>query len=126
MAPIVFISHSRVRDGMLDGLRTFIESGAPTLKASKPRTLAFLPYLSEDGAELAIVHVFADADAFTEHLDGVAERSSAADEFIEGFAYEIYGEPSGPVLAMLSAGAAAAGASLRHDPNALAGFLRTG
>ena len=126
MPPIVFISHSRVRDGMLDGLRAFVERGAPALQAAKPRTLAFLPYLSEDEAELAIAHVFADAESFTEHLEGVAARSSAAGEFIETVGYEVYGEPTGQVLDMLRAGAAAVGASVDVHPTALAGFLRAG
>lgn len=121
---IVFISHSRVRGGMLEGLRDFTTAGAPALEADKPLTLAFLPYLNAHGTELAIVHVFADAHAFDVHLEGVMERSAAAAEFIETLGYEIYGRPSPPVVEMLRAGAARSGVTFRHDPDALAGFLR--
>lgn len=124
--PIVFISRSRVRDGKLDQLRGFLADGAPTLQAAKPLTVAFLPYLSEDRRELAIVHLFADADALAAHLEGVAERSSAADEFIETLGYEIYGRPSEPVLGMMRAAAARTGVPLRLDPEYLTGFLRAG
>ena len=123
---IVFISHSRVRDGKLDGLREFIAAGAPMLEDLKPLTLAFLPYLSEDGRELAIVHVFADADAFDAHLEGVAERSGTADEFIKAIRYEIYGRPSDEALAMMRGAAERAGVPLRVDPDSLSGFLRAG
>lgn len=122
--PIVFISHSRVRDGKLDGLRGYLALGAPALEADKPLTLAFLPYLNADQTELAIVHVFADAHALDVHVEGVMERSAAADEFIETLGYEIYGRPSPEVTEMLSEGAARAGVSFRHDPDALSGFLR--
>jgi hypothetical protein len=90
--PIVFISHSRVRDGRLGDLREFLASGGPRLEADKPKTLAFLPYLSDDGTELAIVHLFADAASFTLHLEGIAERSAAADAFIETLGFDIYGD----------------------------------
>lgn len=121
---IVFISHSHVREGRLEGLRDFLAAGAPALEADKPLTLAFLPYLNADGSELAIVHVFADAHGFDVHLEGVMERSAAAEAFIETLGYEIYGQPSPPVVEMLRAGAARSGLSFRHDPDALAGFLR--
>ena len=124
--PIVFISRSRVRDGKLDGLRAFLAEGAPMLQADKPLTLAFLPYLSDDATELAIVHVFADAHAFDVHLEGVMERSSAAEEFIETIGYEIYGRPSAPVLEMMRGAAGRAGVALRLDPDVLPGFLRAG
>lgn len=121
---IVFISHSRVRDGKVDGLRGFLAAGAPALEADKPLTLAFLPYLNEDQTEVAIVHVFADAHAFDVHVEGVMQRSAAADEFIETLGYEIYGRPSPPIVEMLRASAARSGVSFRHDADALAGFLR--
>jgi hypothetical protein len=121
---IVFISHSRVREGKLEGLREFLAAGSPALEADKPLTLAFLPYLNEDRTEVAIVHAFADAHAFDVHLEGVMERSAAADEFIETIGYEIYGRPNPTVTEMVRAGAARSGVSFRQDPDALSGFLR--
>ena len=121
---IVFISHSRVRGGMLEGLRDFTTAGAPALEADKPLTLAFLPYLNAHGTELAIVHVFAVAPGVDVLLEGFMERSAAASVFFETLGYEIYGRPSPPVVEMLRAGAARSGVTFRHDPDALAGFLR--
>jgi len=122
--PIVFISHSRVKAGSLEGLRDFLATGAPLLQTDKPRTLAFLPYLNEDGTELSIVHLFADSESFAIHLDGVAERSAAADAFIETTGFEIYGRPSDGVLEAMRQAAAQSGVSLRLEHESLAGFLR--
>jgi len=122
--PIVFISHSRVRGGRLEALRTFLAAGAPQLRADKPRTLAFLPYLSDDDTELAIVHLFADAESFAIHLEGVAERSAAAADFFETIGFEIYGDPGADVLGAMRQAAAASGVPLRHAPELLTGYLR--
>ena len=62
--PIVFISHSRIRAGHLDGLRSFLTVGVPALEAAKPRTLGFLAYVDEASMTLTIVHLFANAAGF--------------------------------------------------------------
>jgi hypothetical protein len=122
--PIVFISHSRVREGRLDDLREFTATGAPRLKADKPRTLAFLPYLSDDGTELAIIHLFADAESFAVHLEGVPERSAVAAALIETIGFEIYGDPGPEVLGAMRRSASASGVPLRQEPELLTGYLR--
>ena len=81
--PIVFISHSTVKDGKLEDLKDFLRAGATVLEDEKPGTVAFLAYANEEGSQLSIVHVFPDADAMDLHLQGVDERAGAADEFIE-------------------------------------------
>jgi quinol monooxygenase YgiN len=123
MAPIVFVSRSRVKEGQLEGLRGFLAEGGRALEREKPRTLAFLPYLDEDGATLTIVHVFADAEAMDLHLAGAGERSTAAYEFIETEAIEVYGAPSAGVLDAMR-GMTTTGARFVHVPEALEGFLR--
>jgi hypothetical protein len=122
--PIVFISHSRVRDGQLSGLKRFMAEGTGALEADKPRTLAFLAYLDEAQSELTIVHAFADAASMDAHMEGVAERSAAAYEFIESRGFEIYGRPTEGVLEMMGGAAARAGIELKVHPHFAAGFLR--
>jgi hypothetical protein len=121
--PIVFISHSAIKDGMVEGFRAFITRGAPMLEADKPGTVAFLAYLDEDGAEASIVHVFPDAEAMTAHLEGVHERSDEADAFIETRAYEIYGSPDDAVLGMMRAFAEGSGVPLEVRPDHVGGYL---
>ena len=121
--PIVFISHSAIRDGALDGFRGFIGAGSKVLEADKPGTVAFLVYLNEQGTQASIVHVFPDADAMTAHLQGVQERSDEADAFIRTTAYEIYGAPNGDVLRMMRAFAERSGVPLEVHPEHVGGYL---
>ena len=122
--PIVFISHSAIKDGQLEAFRAFIRTGAEALEADKPGTVVFLAYLDEDASEVSIVHVFPDADAMNAHLQGVEERSTAADAFIETKAYEIYGSPDEPVLQRMRAFAEGSGVPLTVRPEHVGGYVR--
>jgi hypothetical protein len=121
--PIVFISHNRVRDGKLDDFRRFFRAGAGAIERDKPGTITFLAYADEDGDLVDIVHVFPDADAMDRHLEGARERSSAADEFIEGTGVDIYGAPSDAALSMMHAFATDS-APLRVRAELVGGYLR--
>ena len=123
-SPIVFISHSRVREGQLSGLKRFMAEGTKLLDAAKPRTLVFLAYLDETESELTIVHAFADAESMDAHMEGVVARSAAASEFIESRGFEIYGRPSEPVRQMMAGAAVQAGTDLKMHPKLVGGFLR--
>ena len=121
--PIVFISHSAIKDGQGEGFRAFIRSGAPVLEADKPGTVAFLAYLDEDTSQTSIVHVFPSADAMMAHLEGVQERSEEADAFIRTTAYEIYGSPDAQVVQMMRAFADRSGVPLTLHPEYVGGYL---
>ena len=43
--PIVFISHFKVKEGKLEGLKQHAKMMMELIKAEKPGTLAFLQYL---------------------------------------------------------------------------------
>jgi hypothetical protein len=123
-APVAFVSHFRVKEGMLEPCRRYMEEGSRMLEADKPRTSVFLPFLSEDGTELSIVHVFADADAMDVHVEGAGERAQQAYEFVEPTGWEIYGRPSEAVSETMRQGAEAAGVPVTFQPESVAGFLR--
>lgn len=122
--PIVFISHFLVKEGKLDGLKQLSQEAAKRLEAEKPRTLVFLAYLSDGGTQVSFVHVVADAESMDLHVQGVAERSGAAYEYLELEGFEIYGTPSSGVLEMMRQEATSAGVTLSVQPDHLAGFLR--
>jgi hypothetical protein len=122
--PIVFISHFSIKDGMLDAYKAYMRDQTPRLEADKPRTLVFLAYHSEDGTQLTIVHAFADAEAMDLHVEGAAERSKAAYEYLVPAGWEIYGTPSESVIATMRQAATAAGIPLSLHPAFTAGFLR--
>ena len=98
--PIVFISHFKVKEGKLEGLKQHAQMMIEHIKAEKPGTVAFLQYLNEEGTELSVIHVFPDAVSFDRHGEGVAERAKSAFEFIELTRREIYGVPSEQGLAI--------------------------
>jgi hypothetical protein len=125
--PIVFISHSAIKQGQLDGLRAFLRTGAKALDREKPGTVAFLAYLDESSESLSIVHVFPSAEAMTAHLEGVEQRSQEADAFIDTIGYEIYGSPDERVLEMMRAFAkSSGGVPLEVHPEPAGGYLRLG
>ena len=121
--PIVFISHNRVKPGRLDDVHELSRSVFRQIETEKPRTAAFLGYLSADETEVSFIHVFADADAFARHLEGADERSAAAYEFIEPLSVEIYGDAGDALLGMFRQ-MAEAGIPLTIQPGQLGGFLR--
>jgi hypothetical protein len=121
--PIVFISRFRVRTGKLDALKEFLREGAERLREEKPRTLAFLPYLGEDGTSLTILHLFADAESMDLHVEGAEERSKEAYEFIEPQGSEIFGLPSNGVVQMFRE-AATSGVPASFQTEYLDGFFR--
>lgn len=122
--PIVFISHFRVKDGMLETYKDLVRTVTPQLQAEKPRTLAYLFYLSPSGSEATIVHVFPDAESMDLHAKGSEERSRVAFEFLVPQGWEIYGTPSKAVHDQLRQAASASGVTLTVQPDYFDGFLR--
>jgi quinol monooxygenase YgiN len=122
--PIVFISHFRVKEGMLDGFRDAFHAMTAHLEADMPRTLLYVAYADESGAQATIVHVFPDADAMDLHFRGAEERSRVAYQFIEPSGWEIYGPAGAAAIEMMRGEAAAAGVPLRIEVGGIAGFVR--
>jgi len=122
--PVMFISHFRIKEGMLHAVRELQGVVTPQLEADKPRTLAFLAYLSEDASQIAFVHLFADADSMDAHFGGAQERAKTAYQFVEPKGWDIYGSPSSQALETLRKAAASAGVGLNVQPIFMAGFLR--
>lgn len=123
--PIVFISHNAVQEGKLGAFRDAFAGVAKALDAEKPGTVVYLAFAEEDGSEVSVVHVFPDADAMDQHLQGVQERMAKV-AFIQSKGYEIYGTPSEPVLGAMRGFAAAEGVPLRVQRDHLGGYLRPG
>lgn len=123
--PIVFISHSGVKEGRLEDLRALTSEVMAKLEGGKPQTAAMLAYLDADDAVLSIVHLFADADAMDRHFEGATERAQTAYELMEPRGWEIYGSPSDAALGSMRAAAVSAGVRLEMHPGLVGGFLRS-
>lgn len=80
--PIVFISHSRIKVGMLEAFRDASHEMMPLIERDKPGTVVLLPYSDENDTELHVVHVFRGPAAFDRHLEGADERVAQALAFI--------------------------------------------
>jgi hypothetical protein len=119
--PIVFISHSRVKEGRLEALKEMTQTTMPVIEAEKPGTVMQHGYLNQEGTEIHFVHIFPDAAAMDAHMVGVSERSQKAFEFIETQGFEIYGTPSEEVLLALRR---APGVDLIVKPLSVGGYIR--
>jgi quinol monooxygenase YgiN len=69
--PIVLISNQRIKEGKLDEYTQSYRENVEILMADKPGTVAHLAYVSEDGSEVSMVHVFPDAESMDLHFQGV-------------------------------------------------------
>ena len=119
--PIVFISHSRVKEGMREPLERFSLEAWPVLEAEKPGTVFQYGYLSRDEREVHFIHVFPDAAAFDAHMMGAGDRSSSAAEFIDTYQFAIYGTPSDEALSALRQ---APNVDLVVHPDNIGGYIR--
>ena len=124
--PILFVSHSRIREGRFEGFRELAPTFFSAIEADRPGTVVFLGYANEARDEVAFVHVFPDAEGFDRHLEGVRERMDKALDVIEVLRYEIYGQPSAETMAAMRGFAAELGALLEHHPVELGGYVRPG
>jgi len=122
--PIVFVSHFKVREGKLEGMKQLFPEASRRLEAEKPRTVLFLSYLNQNGTQVSIVHAFADAESMDLHVQGSDERGKVAYEYVAPTGWEIYGRPSQGALDMMRREATSAGVTLTVEPDHLAGFLR--
>ena len=122
--PIVFISRSRIKQDRLEEFDTFFRERVPVINFGDPGTVALLSYLSEDGRELHVVHLFPHADAFDAHLSGAEERDRLAADYLEGLTWEIYGAPSAEALQGLQARAVENGVDIAVYPDNFGGYLR--
>jgi quinol monooxygenase YgiN len=121
--PIVFIGHHRVKEGKLEAFKQYFRQSVESTQADKPGTLVDLLYASEDGDEVTIIHLFANADAMDLFLQGVGKRAGGANELIERKSLEIYGTPSDEALESMRK-AAGSGVVLSVNPQHLGGFAR--
>jgi hypothetical protein len=121
--PIVFISNQRIKPGKLESYKEYYRQVAEFTEANKPGTVAHLGYLSEDGREATIVHLFPDAAAMEAHMRGIGTIAEKSAEFMELVGWQIYGRPSKAVLeGMLKLAGPKVTLIVRPDP--IGGYLR--
>jgi hypothetical protein len=125
-APIVFISHFRIKEGTFGQLSTLAREVTDHLEGEKRRTLVYLSYADEARKSITFVHVFGDSDSMEAHFEGADERAATVYQFVEPAGWEIYGRPSAAIAEGMRHRASSAGVALVENPDHVAGFLRLG
>jgi quinol monooxygenase YgiN len=122
--PLVYVDTSEVRDGAHAMLREAIKELVEFIDANEAQLLAYNVYLSDDGSEMTVVHVHADAASLEYHMEvaGAAFRPFA--DLVTLSSIHVYGRPSEKTLSMLHDKARLLGGDsvIVHDPHA--GFSR--
>ena len=121
--PIVFISTHKIKEGQLHEFKKHSRRVAESIEAEKPGTVVFLAYLNEDRTEVSTVHVFPDAESMEFHMEGLADRTKEAAEFVEFRRLEVYGTPSDKVQEIMQR-ATGSGGSFTITPELFTGYLR--
>jgi hypothetical protein len=123
-APFIFVSRSRIREGMLEDYKRYLGEFAEFVEANEPRVLVFEAYVSEDGTEVSGVQVHPDAESMEFHLQVAGERVMEAERFLELDSAEVYGTPSASLRQMLSQMADSLGVAVRVSPQHAGGMTR--
>ena len=121
--PIVFISRLRLHG---DGAKTFAPmfgGAVSSIGASKPRTAVFAGYVGGNGEDVAIVHVFPDAVAMTQHFQGSDDRAGTIEGLVEYVGFEVYGAAPPAAVEQLGREADVTGATLTVYPTSIGGYL---
>jgi hypothetical protein len=123
--PFIFIATNRLKSGALEAESRRVPELCRFIEANEPRMLSFNEYADDDGIEVSVVQVHADAESMELHMGVVrewAERAYA--ETLEATtSIQVYGMPSAGVLDMLSR-QAGNGPSLTVRRHHLGGFTR--
>ena len=68
------------------------------MEANKPQTAAHIAYISEDGTEASVVHIFPDIEAMEKHMQNLGDVGAKAFTLMEIVGFDVYGTPSKMVL----------------------------
>jgi hypothetical protein len=125
LGPFIFIATNRLKPGKLDDETARVPGLVDFVEANEPRLIAFNEYANQEGTEVAVVQVHADADSMAFHMEVVAERAAAAyAETVDATTgIQVFGTPSNAVVEMLRR-QAGAGVPMRVKPHHLGGFTR--
>jgi hypothetical protein len=120
---LVYVDTSGVREGRLEELKDAIAELAGFVDSHEPQILAYSAYLSEDGSEMTVIHVHADAASLEHHMDVAGPAFGKFADLVTLRAIRIYGDPGEQALSKLRDKARLLGGSVTvHDAHA--GFGR--
>ena len=107
--PIVYIDHSRIREGSIGELKAGVQRLVEFIDAREPQLVTYGFYIDEDASRMTVVAVHPDSESLERHMDiGSAEFRKLA-HLVTLTAIECYGRPSERALEQLRQKAAALG-----------------
>ena len=98
---LIYVDTSEVREGAVEELKGAIEKLVEFIDANEPQIVAYSVYLSDDGREMTVVHVHADAASLEYHLDVAGPAFRELADLITLSSIRVYGEPSKRALMQL-------------------------
>ena len=120
--PIIFIAHQRIKQGKAEEYKKVYQEVGEWMEANKPQTAAHIAYVSEDGTEASVVHIFPDIDAMEKHMQNLGDVGAKAFSLMEIVGFDVYGTPSKMVLdSMLKM---IPGAKVNIKPQPAGGYIR--
>jgi quinol monooxygenase YgiN len=121
--PIILIAHQKIKQGKTEEYKKYYQEVAEWMEANKPQTSAHIAYVSEDGSEASVVHIFPDAEAMEKHMQGLGDLGMKAFTLMEIIGFDVYGMPSKMVLdSMLKM--VGPGAQVSMKPQPAGGYIR--
>ena len=96
--PIIFIAHQRIKQGKVEEYKKVYQEVGEWMEANKPQTAAHIAYISEDGTEASVVHIFPDIEAMEKHMQNLGDVGAKAFTLMEIVGFDVYGTPSKMVL----------------------------
>jgi len=120
--PIIFIAHQKTKQGKVEEYKALYHEVGKWMEANKPQTAAHIAYISEDGAEASVVHIFPDVEAMEKHMQNLGDLGATAFTLMEIVGFDVYGTPSRMVLeSMLKT---IPGAKVTMKPQPAGGYIR--
>lgn len=120
--PIIFIAHQKIKPGKTEEYKKIYQDVGGWMEANKPQTAAHIAYVSEDGTEASVVHIFRDIEAMETHMQNLGDLDVNPFTLMEIVGFDVYGTPSKMVLdSMLKM---IPGAKVTMRPQPAGGFIR--
>jgi quinol monooxygenase YgiN len=123
MTPFVLITTHRTTDGTADDVAALLARYERRLQEHEPGLLTFSAHVDDDAGRVALLHVFADAQAADRHIRLVANLLDEARSLVQNLRIEVWGAP-GPNLREAIDRNAAAGVTTVEHSRPIAGFTR--
>ena len=121
--PIIFIANQKIKSGKTEEYKKIYQEVGEWMEANKPQTAAHIAYVSEDGMEASVVHIFPDVEAMEKHMQNLGDLGAKAFTLMEIVGFDVYGAPSKMVMeAMLKMVGPGAKVNLRPQP--AGGYIR--